>query len=163
MKKIFKFLAILAIFFLSLTSFAQTVLKGSVVKVPDKFFGTWRVVSKCVETDSPIIFKEKGLDLWNISQINDVIKLSNPLTGASAQIRVENVAKDRVEFIKTGKYNNKLLTDKVSISIIEDSFTGYDTLKLETISDIDGSVVKTETAKYSIKGERIAGQSVKGE
>lgn len=141
---------------------SQTLLQGFVEKVPDTFFGSWRVVSERVETDSPVNFKEKGVDLWNLSVEAGVINLSNPFSGASAQIKVENASNNSVTFTKTGKYNNKILTDTVSITINGDKFIGTDELKLDTISDVDGSVRKTESAIYSIKGEKIAGQSVLG-
>lgn len=139
---------------------AEQVLKGYIQEVPDSFFGTWRVVSNRIETNSPVTFKQKGVDLWNLSQYDNVINLSNPFSGATAQIEVQNVTGNNVEFTKKGKYGNQMLTDTVRLSISGDNFVGDDSLKLETISDIDGSIMKTETAKYSIKGERIAGQSV---
>ena len=138
----------------------QTVLQGFVEKVPDTFFGSWRVSSARIETDSPISFKEKGVDLWNLSVENGVINLSNPFSGAVANIKVEEATANSVTFTKIGKYDNKILTDKVSITINGDNFSGTDELKLDTISDVDGSIRKTETAIYSIKGEKIAGQSV---
>ena len=138
----------------------QTVLQGFVEKVPDTFFGSWRVSSARIETDSPISFKEKGVDLWNLSIENGVINLSNPFSGAVANIKVEEATANSVTFTKIGKYDNKILTDKVSITINGDNFSGTDELKLDTISDVDGSIRKTETAIYSIKGEKIAGQSV---
>lgn len=157
----FKYILLMLVCILSLSvSAQQVVLQGFVEKVPDGFFGTWRVVSQRIKTDSPAIFQQKGVDLWNLSLDNNVINLSNPFSGATAQIEVQKVNNNRVEFTKKGKYGNKILTDTVNISIEGDNFTGIDTLLLETISDVDGSVRKTEMAKYSIKGERIAGQSV---
>ena len=47
-----------------------------------------------------------------------------------------------------------------SINIEGDNFSGTDEIKLETLSDVDGKVIKTQTAKYAIKGERISGQDV---
>lgn len=138
----------------------QIVLKGYAQKMPDTFLGTWRVLSTRIETNSPATFGQKGVDLWNLSQDGNVINLSNPFSGASAQIEVQNVNKNTVEFTKKGKYGNKMLTDTVSISINGDNFSGCDSLKLEIISEVNGSIIKTETAKYSIKGERLAGQDV---
>lgn len=160
MKLKYLFFIFLFAFTILTVSAEQLVLRGYVEKVPDAFFGTWRVVSQRIETNSPEIFQKKGLDLWNLSQDKNVINLSNPFSGASAQIEVQNVDKNRVEFTKKGKYGNKMLTDTVSISINGDNFSGSDSLKLETISDVDGSVIKTETAKYLITGERLAGQDV---
>ena len=138
------------------------VLKTGISMVPKAFFGSWRVVSQLVETDAPALFKEKGVDLWNISRENDVITLSNPFSGASAQININSANANRVVFTKSGNYDNKLLTDTVSINITGDKFTGVDILKLDTISDVSGKIIKSESAKYSIKGEKIAGQSVLG-
>ncbi len=110
-----------------MSKFSQNVvLKGFVQDVPESFFGTWRVVSKRIDTDSPAVFKEKGLDLWNLSQENDVIKLSNPFSGASAEINIQNSTKNKVEFTKIGRYDNKKLTDTVKLSINGDSFVGVD-------------------------------------
>jgi hypothetical protein len=156
MKKIVGFL-FLMFFLLSCQAFAQTtLLRGSVEKVPENFFGTWRVSSARVDTDSPITFKEKGVDIWNLSQVDNVIKLSNPFSGAMAEINVENASVNSVTFTKVGKYDAKILTDKVKITINEDKFVGTDELILDTLSDVDGTIRKTETAKYTIKGERIA-------
>ena len=121
-------------------------MQGSVEKVPDGFFGSWNVVSKLIETDSPATFKQKGIDIWNLYTEHDVIILCNPFSGARAKISISNA--------------DRKLTDKVSINIQGDSFTGVDEIKLETFSDIDGSLIKTQTAKYVIKGERISGQDI---
>ncbi len=36
----------------------------------------------------------------------------------------------------------------------------YDSIKLDTYSNVNGKIIKTEVAKYSISGEKIAGDSV---
>ena len=46
---------------ISLAKATQPVLKGSVMAVPNEMYGLWRVVSKRIDTDSPITFKEKVL------------------------------------------------------------------------------------------------------
>lgn len=136
------------------------VLQGYIQKVPENFYGTWRVKAKRIETDSPETFKEKTIDLWNISQSGNVIKLCNPFSGAEAEIYINTATENSVEFTKTGKYNNKNLTDKVEISIEGNTFKGIDSLRLDTVSDVDKSIRKSVTAKYSIKGERLSGQNV---
>lgn len=163
-KNIFKCFFLCFVFCCFIHNPAQSVLlKGYVEEVPPAFYGTWRVVSKRIDTNSPVTFKEKGLDIWNLSQENNVIYLRNTFSGASAQIMFKEVKGNTVTFTKTGKYDNKILTDKVTLSIKGDNFTGENDLKMETISDIDGSVRKTETARYYIKGDKIAGDSVIGD
>lgn len=132
------------------------VLTGGVTAVPESFFGTWRVVSTLVDTDS-VIFKENNLDLWNLSRLGDVITLCNPFNGAEANITVDKVNGSYIVFKKTGKYSGKDLTDVVEIKLNGDTFSGTDTLKLDTYSNVTGKIIKTETAKYNIKGEKISG------
>lgn len=156
MKKILGLFLFLLLAFNSFAFAQPTILHGSVEKVPETFFGTWRVVSERVDTDSPLTFKEKGVDLWNLSQDANVIKLSNPFSGATAEIFVEKASVNSVTFTKIGKYDSKTLTDKVKITINGDKFVGTDELKLDTLSDVDGTIRKTETATFTIKGERIA-------
>ena len=141
---------------------SDKVLKGSVMMVPDSFYGTWRVTSKLLDTDSPVTFKQNSLDLWNLSRTGNVISLSNPFNGASADISVDRVESNYVVFKKSGKYDNKLLTDTVELRLNGDTFKGFDYIRLDTYSDVSGKIIKTETAKYSIEGEKIAGDSIVG-
>lgn len=154
------FLIILFMFFsiCSVPLYAEQVplLKGEVSVVPNSFFGSWRVVSKRIETDSPSKFKENGIDLWNLSRTNNVITLCNPFNGAKAEITVKRADSKYVEFTKSGKYDKKILNDKVELYIEGDTFQGFDSLILETY--VNGKLTKVETAKYSLKGEKISGQ-----
>ena len=133
----------------------NTVLKGSISLVPKSFYGSWRVSSLLEDTDSVQIFKKSGTDLWNLSRMNDVIILTNPFNGARAEIQIDRVEDNNVVFVKTGKYGSKVLTDIVEINITQDSFKGTDKFRLDTY--VNGKIMKTETATYSLKGERIAG------
>jgi len=142
-------------------SFQPKLLTAGITKVPEGFFGAWRVTSKLVDTDSPVIFKENNIDLWNLTRSGNVIKLSNPFNGAEADITIDKTDQSYIIFRKTGKYGKKILTDTVEIKIEGDTFKGIDTLKLDTYSDVDNKIIKTETAKYSIRGEKIAGKCIK--
>lgn len=157
MKKLFTTL-LLYIFILGIPAFSEgtTLLKGNVTIVPQTFFGTWRVVSKRIETDSPAKFKENGIDLWNLSRTNNVISLSNPFNGAKAEITVKRADTKYVEFTKSGRYDKKILNDRVELYIDGETFSGFNTLELETYSG--DKLIKVETAKYSLKGEKISGQ-----
>ena len=147
-------------------TFAQsTVLKAGISLeecVPNSFMGTWRVTSRLIDNGGSSIFKLSGVDLWNLSRTGSVINLSNPFTGASASITVNYVDGKTIKFTKIGNYDNKILTDTVELNLNGESFTGINTLKLETLSDINKSVIKTETAKYSVAGEKISGVSIIG-
>ncbi len=131
-------------------------------RVPNGFMGTWRVSSKLIDNGGSPIFKQTGIDLWNLSRTGSVINLSNPFTGASASITVKYVDGSTIRFTKRGNYDNKILTDTVELNLDGERFTGINTLTLETLSDVNKSVIKTETAKYSLVGEKISGMSIMG-
>lgn len=133
----------------------------SIEHVPKDFYGTWRVVSNLTDTNNPEIFKQKNVDLWNLSRSNNVIKLENPFSGASASIQVDEVKGNFIRFQKVGDYDNRKLTDKVKLNLGKETFTGTNTLKLDTISTVDGHVIKTEWATYNLSGEKISGSSIK--
>jgi hypothetical protein len=129
-------------------------------QLPSSFFGMWRVAAKLSDTSSPQNFKPVSVDLWNLSRVGNVINLRNPFTGASASISVNYANGSVVRFTKIGDYDNKRLTDTVEIKLSGDSFTGFNRLSLETLSD--GKAVRTQTAVYTLKGERISGMSING-
>lgn len=136
------------------------ILQAGVSKVdmlPDDFFGSWRVVTKIDKQSGSIYFKSNTIDLWNLSRNGDVINLNNPFTGASASVKLDYVEGNIIRFTKTGDYDNKKLTDTVDLKLDGDTFTGINSLKLETFSTYDNSLIKTDTALYILKGEKISG------
>ena len=122
-----------------------TLLTGSVSMVPKSFYGTWRVSSQRLEQNSDI-FKEKSLDVWNM------------FNGAKAEINVENSNERHVIFTKNGEYGKKKLSDKADIYIDGDYFEGFDYIRIDTY--VGGKIVKTQSAKFKIKGEKIGGSAV---
>lgn len=162
MKKLF---CVFIIFLLTLSvAFADEtkILSAgvSVNEVPKALFGSWRITAKLEDTNSYRTFKPQSADMWTLSRIGDKITLSNPFTGATADISVRAVEGNLVVFSKKAPYDNKQLTDTVSIRIDKNNFEGINTLVLETLSNVDGHVIKTENARYLIKGEKIAGENI---
>ncbi|MBR1754683.1 hypothetical protein IJ732_07600 [bacterium] len=159
MKKIFYIIFSLLII---MPVLAQTTLQSGVeIKhVPNSFYGNWRVSSQLVSTNREGMFKEKNIDFWNISRENNVIKLENPFSGASQTVTVKDVKSDFIKFTKVGNYHGKILTDEVTLKLGKDSFGGVNDLKLETISDVDGHVIRTDRASYQVRGEKLSGTSI---
>lgn|SRR5574344_667588 len=131
----------------------------SVEQVPKAIYGAWRVTSNLASTNSPSIFKKKGVDIWNLSKDSNVLKLENPFSGASATVTITELKGNYIKFQKIGMYDNKKLTDTVKMRINQSSFTGINELKLETISN--GHITSSECATYNIQGEKISGESIK--
>lgn len=159
-----RFLSILLMSFIFAgTVFAEDVILKTgvaVSEIPKAFFGSWRVTAKLTDTNSYGTFKPVSSDLWNLSRVGDTITLSNPFSGANAEISVKAVEGDLVVFSKKAPYDNKVLTDTVTIRLSGNTFSGINDLTLEQFSLVDNHLMKTEHAKYMIKGEKISGESI---
>ena len=160
LKKIVVFLA----FFVGLSVSAETLKAGvsMVGAVPNSFYGNWRVLAKIDKQSGDVYFKPVTVDVWNLSRSGDVINLNNPFTGASGSVKLDYVDGNIIRFTKTGNYDNKKLTDTVDLKLNGDSFTGINTLVLETFSTFDNSLIQKDTALYILKGEKISGSSITG-
>lgn len=124
--------------------------------VPSDFFGTWRVKSVLTETNSSSNFKQKNIDIWNILKDGNVVNIRNPFSGAQASVTLNYADNNSISFTKTSNYEGKRLTDTVKITIDGELFSGENVILLETLSNVDNSVIKTSTATYRLNGEKIA-------
>ena len=100
------------------------------------------------------------MDLWNLSRVGDKVTLSNPFSGANADISVKTIEGNLIVFSKKAPYDNKVLIDTVTIRLNENSFSGINELTLESYSMVDKHLMKTEKARYKISGEKISGDSI---
>ena len=165
--KIFKRALIILLFtFFSVTNvFAEefTLKAGvSVNDIPKAFFGSWRVIAKLEDSNSYGTFKPQSIDFWTLSRVGDKVTLSNPFTGANAEVSLKTVEGNLIVFSKKAPYDNKLLTDTITLRLSDNNFSGINTLSLESYSLVDNHLMKTDTARYVIKGEKISGESVLG-
>lgn len=141
---------------------AYTLKAGiSIDKVPKEFYGTWRVTSKLISSSGEESFKQTSVDLWNLSRTGNVITLENPFSGAHASIIIDEVSDKLIKFKKIGDYDSKKLTDTVQLNLNKETFTGVNYLKLDTISEVDGHVIKSGNATYRLTGEKISGETIK--
>jgi len=157
-----KILLLFFIFIFTLKANATVLEAGvSVEHVPKALFGSWRVLAKLDTTNARKTFRPQSIDFWNLSRVDDIIKLDNPYSGANAEISVQTVEGNLVVFSKRLPYDgNKVLTDTVTLRLNGNEFSGINSLRLEYFSLIDNHLMKTETATYHITGEKISGESV---
>lgn len=162
--KYLKYIFILFCFFINLSGQTEPLKAGvSIDSVPNTFYGSWRVVAKIDKQKGDTYFKPIAIDFWNLSRQGNVINLTNPFTGASASVNVDYVEGNLIRFTKVGSYDgNKKLTDTVDLKLQGDTFTGINTLTLETYSNFDNSLIKKDSAIYILKGEKVSGQSITG-
>ena len=157
-----KVLLILFSFFVINASQAAILEAGvSINDVPEALYGSWRVQAILEKTNSYSTFKPQSMDFWNLSRVVDKVVLDNPFSGANADISVQTIEGNLVVFSKRLPYDgNKVLTDTVTLRLGENEFSGINTLILESYSLVDNHLMKTETAIYKIKGEKISGNSL---
>ena len=159
-----KRILVLLVFILSaLPLMAEEVILSTGIAIndiPKAFFGSWRVTAKLADTNSYGTFKPVSTDMWNLSRVGDKITLSNPFSGANAEISVKAVEGNLVVFSKKAPYDNKILIDTVTIRLTGNTFSGINDLTLESYSLVDNHLMTTEHAKYTIKGEKISGESI---
>ena len=157
-----KFLLLMMLLFCPLVFAEEYTLRAgvSVNDVPKAFFGSWRVKAKLDDTNSYGTFKPQSIDFWTLSRVGDKITLSNPFSGAKAEVSLKSVEGNVIVFSKKAPYDNKMLTDTITIRLSDNTFTGINTLSLESFSLVDNHLMKTETARYTISGEKISGESV---
>lgn len=164
MLKFIRIFFIIAVFFafptLVMAEQVQTLSAGISLneQIPVELMGTWRVASVLKETDSPANFKKMGIDIWNLSKTGNVITLSNPFTGATASIEVTYVNNNNIKFSKRGTYDKQNLEDIVELTLAGDKFKGINRLKLDTVEN--GITMKSKSAIYVLRGEKISGSSV---
>lgn len=165
MKKII--LLLTSIFLMSNIAFAQetyTLKAGvSLDSIPKELYGTWRVSSKLLSSNNEENFKKNNVDLWNLSRSGNVITLDNPFSGAHACIMVDEVKGHFIRFKKVDDYQGQKLTDSVELNLDKETFVGVNNVKLDTISEVDGHVIKSKWAVFSLKGEKISGDSIQKE
>ena len=96
----------------------------SVNEIPKAFFGSWRITAKLDDTNSYKTFKPQSADMWELSRIGDTVRLNNPFTRASAEISVHSVEGNLIVFSRKVPYDNKMLTDTVSIGFMIQNLRG---------------------------------------
>ena len=157
---------ILTVFLLTfnLSVYSEPLQAGiSIDSVPNNFYGSWRVVAKVEKQSGSVNFRPQTVDFWNLSREGNVINLNNPFTGANASVKVDYVEGNLIRFTKQGQYDgNKILTDTVDLKLSGDTFTGINSLTLETFSNIDNSLIKKDSAIYILRGEKVFGESITG-
>ncbi len=132
----------------------------SVNEIPKEFFGSWKVTGKLDNTNSYQTFKPQSFDIWTLSRNGDIVILKNPLSGASAEVSLKAVEGNLIIFTRQVKYDNKILTDTVSLRLQNGRFSGLNTLSLESYSYVDAHLMSIQNAKYLIEGEKYSGENI---
>ena len=141
----------------------STVIVGNVSmtdKVPDEFFGDWKVVSYCTKSTDKEYFGSTSVDIWTLKRTGDTITLMNPLSGARADVTVDDVKGNTVKFEKKTYYPDEESTETPILTLQGDNFTGVDKISIKTFKD--GKLIKEDYVEYKVKGTKISGSPISG-
>lgn len=129
-------------------------------KVPNEFFGDWKVVSVCTKSTNKEYFDSRSVDLWRLSRKGDIITLQNPISGARADIEVNDVKGNTVKFEKKSYYPDEESIETPILTLQGDNFTGVDKISIKTFKN--GKLIKEDYVEYKVKGTRISGTGLSG-
>ncbi len=160
MRKIAVYLVSLII--MALPVYSQ-VIEGNISmsdRVPSEFFGDWQVVSVCTKSTNKEYFDATSMDIWTLTRRGDVITLMNPLSGARADIMVNDVKGKTVKFEKRTSYPDEESLETPILTINGDNFTGVDKISIKTYKN--GKLIKEDYVEYQVKGTKISGAPISG-
>lgn len=126
-------------------------------KVPKGFFGTWEIQSTISYTNNKKIFNETTTDYWNLSKVDDVITLTNPVSGAEASVTVEDVVGNQIKFTHVTKHKNAKMTETPTLTLNGENFYGTDKIVIEKYKN--GEKISTDIVVYNIKAKKLMGNS----
>ena len=142
---------------------AQMVIEGNISmsdKVPQEFFGDWKVSAVCTKSTNKEYFDSTSMDIWTLTRRGDVITLMNPLSGARADITVNDVKGKTVKFEKKTVYPDEVSVETPILTLQGDNFTGVDKISIKTYKD--GKLLKEDYVEYQVKGTKISGAPISG-
>ncbi len=138
------------------------VLKGGISvssDLPEEFYGTWSVVSTLVKTNNPELFRMRSADIWTFQRENDVITLSNPVSGATASITINEVHDKTAVFTRESRDNDSIETETPEITVKGNGFSGTDLIIIKYFRK--GKRIKTDIVKYKVRGYKISDPTLK--
>ncbi len=161
MKKIL--FSLLSIVCMCISPAIAQVIEGNIAmtdKVPKELFGDWKVVSTCTKSTNKEYFELTSIDIWTLRRQGDIITLMNPLSGARADITVNDVKGQTVKFEKRTYFPDEESLETPILTLQGDNFTGVDKISIKTFKD--GKLIKEDYVEYQVKGTKISGTPIKG-
>ena len=149
---------IFSVFIIGMPVVAETVIRGGVElsdRVPKGFFGTWKVTSVQTYTNNPMLFTERSTDYWNLSKEDDVITLSNPVSGAIASVTVKEVKNNQITFTRRKTESNENVTETPTLTLNGENFSGTDRIVIEKYKY--GELISTDIVEYRIDAVKVSG------
>ena len=138
------------------------VLNGNISvskDLPEEIYGEWRVASQTIETNNPDYRENIGLDNWIFARSNNKITLTNPKSGATSTITVNEVVGNKAKFTREHVTEDYIKIENLEVIIEGSRFSGTDTQVIKHLNK--DKTYKTDVVKYRVVGKKISGPALK--
>ena len=126
--------------------------------VPDGFYGTWKVVSVQVYSNNPFMFNSTSVDIWKLEKRNNNLILTNPESGATATVTLEEVKNNTIKFVRKSSSPYEKVVETPEITLSGENFFGTDTIVIKKKKN--DTFIGKEVVQFKVKGIKQSGASV---
>jgi hypothetical protein len=128
--------------------------------LPNAMYGQWSMTATLLDASAPDYFVPLIHDIWHLDQQGQHVVISNPVTGASAAITVDQVEGATASFHHVVSDNPKQqFSEHPTVKVTANSLSG--TTHTQVLWLNKGQVTKRLSATYHLEGQRIGGPSVR--
>ena len=126
--------------------------------VPNGFYGTWKVMSVQVYSNNPFMFNSTSVDVWKLEKRNHNLILTNPESGATATVTLEDVQNNTIKFVRTSNTPYEKVVETPEITLSGENFYGTDTIVINKYKN--DTLIGKEVVQFRVKGIKQSGVSV---
>jgi hypothetical protein len=127
--------------------------------LPPEMYGQWSVRATLIESNQPDLFSKVVNDIWNLERVDEVVIVSNPVTGASAAINVDSVKGNTATFHRWVNVSpKKRFVETPTVTVKGDRLSGVTVDQIQLISQ--GKLVQSYYGTYLLEATRVSGARV---
>ena len=126
--------------------------------VPQGFFGTWKVIAVQVYSNNPFLFNSMSVEYWKLEKRNNNLILTNPESGATAAVTLDEVNNNTIKFRRTSDTPFEKVEEIPEITLNGENFFGTDTIVINKYKN--DTFIGKEMVKFKLKGIKQSGASV---
>lgn len=126
--------------------------------VPEGFFGTWKVIAVQVYSNNPFLFNSMSVEFWKLEKKNNNLTLTNPESGATATVTLDEVNNNTIKFKRTSDTPFEKVIETPEITLNGENFYGTDTIIINKYKN--DTFVGREMVKFKLRGIKQSGASV---
>jgi hypothetical protein len=128
--------------------------------LPNAMYGQWSMTATLLNASESDYFVPLIHDIWHLDQQGQHVVISNPITGASAAITVDQVEGTTASFHHVVSDSPKQqFSEHPTVRVNANSLSGI--TKTQVVWFKNGQITKRLTAEYRLEGQRIGGPSVR--